>query len=144
MSRLASLPLVLQVAKSSPWKTARSLLAQKRIEEPLICLDAESTVVKRFLRESKKRGVTWTNVTEATSLDLVSRYVAHGDGIGLNVRLGKKTPAKGIRELALTGYSPLTMGALWRKPASEVTLSIVEHTRAIARLKWPDAVHAES
>ncbi len=141
MTRLASLPLVLQVPKGSSWKTARELFKRKRIEEPLVCLDAESAVVKRFLRESKQRGVTWEHVTEATTLDLVSRYVADGDGIGLNVSLGQRPAVKGVRELALDGFAPLTMGALWRKPATDLVRAVVEQMREHARRQWPDAVH---
>ena len=141
MSRLASLPLVLQVPKSSPLKRTEDLFKMGRIDEPLICLDADSTVVQRFLRESKTRGVVWSRVTGATTLDLVTRYVANGEGIGLNVRLGTGPAVKGVRELALEGFSPLTMGALWRKPASEKVRAVVEQMRAHARFKWPDAVH---
>lgn len=141
MTRLASLPLVLQVPRRSPFKTAEDVLRQRRVEEPLICLDEQSTVVQRFLRESKARGVVWTRVVEATSLDLVTRYVADGEGIGLNVALGRRSSVPGVRVLPLDGYTPLTMGALWSKPTAEMVPRLVEAVRAHARTQWPEAVH---
>lgn len=144
MSRLASFPLVLQVPKSSRLKDAAELFAQKRITEPLICLEPQSTVVQRFFQELKVRGATWPHVVEATSLDLVTRYVANGDGIGLNVLVDRKARQPGVRTLPLPGFSPLTMGALWRGQPSEIVQTVIEEVRRHAQATWPDWACAES
>lgn len=144
MTRFASLPLVLQVPKTSKLKDAAELFAQKRIAEPLICLEPQSTVVQRFFRELKEQGATWPHVVEATSLDLVTRYVANGDGIGLNVLIDGKAKPKDVRVIPLpAGFSPLTMGALWRGQASEMVEAVIEGVRAYARATWPEAVCAD-
>lgn len=139
MTRLASFPLILQVPRAAKLKSAEELFAQKRIAEPLICLEPRSMVVQRFFRELKTRGATWPHVVEATSLDLVTRYVANGDGVGLNVKVAAKPAMREVRELALDGFSPLTMGALWRGQPSPLVEAIVEGVRAYAREVWPGA-----
>lgn len=143
MTRLASFPLVLQVPKASRLKGAAELFAQKRIAEPLICLEPQSTVVQRFFQELKSQGATWPHVVEATSLDLVTRYVANGDGIGLNVLVDRKARQPGVRTLPLPGFSPLTMGALWRGQASETVAAVIEGVRNHVKATWPDWACAE-
>lgn len=143
MTRLASFPLVLQLPKASRVKSAAELFAQQRIAEPLICLEPQSTVVQRFFQELKLQGATWPHVVEATSLDLVTRYVANGDGIGLNVLIDRKARQTGVRTIPLPGFSPLTMGALWRGQASETVAAVIEGVRAYAKATWPDWACAE-
>ncbi len=143
MARIASFPLVLQVPKSSKLKNAAELFAQRRITEPLICLEPRSNVVQRFFQELKAQGATWPHVVEATSLDLVTRYVANGDGIGLNVLVDRKARPKDVRIVPLPGFSPLTMGAVWRGQASETVQAVIDDVRAYAKATWPDWVCAE-
>ena len=142
VARIASFPLVLQVPKASKLKHAAELFAQKQITEPLICLEPRSNVVQRFFQELKAQGATWPHVVEATSLDLVTRYVANGDGIGLNVLVDRKARQPGVRVVPLPGFSPLTMGALWRGQASDQVQAVIEGVRAHAKTKWPDWVCA--
>lgn len=144
MTRIASLPLVLQVPAGSKVRSARELFAQKRIAEALICLEPKSTVVQRFFRELKQHGAIWPHVIEATSLDLVTRYVANGDGIGLNVQIDGRARVKGVRLLPLPGFSKLTMGALWRGQPSEMVTAAIDGVRDYARATWPDAVEPAS
>jgi DNA-binding transcriptional LysR family regulator len=143
MTRLASFPLVLQVPKASKLKSAAELFAQKRIAEPLICLEPKSQVVQRFFAELKTHGATWPNVVEATSLDLVTRYVANGDGLGLNVQLDRRTRQPGVRAIPLPGFSPLTMGALWRGQPTATVQAAIASVRAYAQATWPDWVCGE-
>ncbi|HEX2861614.1 MAG TPA: LysR family transcriptional regulator [Lacunisphaera sp.] len=143
MMRLASFPLVLQVPKASKLKSAAELFAQKRIAEPLICLEPRSNVVQRFFQELKTHGASWPHVVEATSLDLVTRYVANGDGIGLNVLVDRKARLQGVKIIPLPGFSPLTMGALWRGQPSDTVQAVIAGVRQYAKATWPDWVCAE-
>jgi DNA-binding transcriptional LysR family regulator len=138
MTRLASFPLVLQVPKASKLKSAAELFAQKRIVEPLVCLEPQSMVVRRFFQELKGHGATWPHVVEATSLDLVTRYVSNGDGIGLNVLVDRQARPRDVRLIPLPGFSALTMGALWRGQASEQVRAVIDGVRAHAKATWPD------
>ena len=67
---------------------------------------------------------------ETTSLDLVTRYVANGDGIGLNVQVDPNVKSREVRWLPLTGFTPVTMGALWRGEATGLQKAAIEGVRA--------------
>lgn len=137
-TRFARIPLVLQVPVKSPIKSAEELWARKNITEPLICLPASTGITRDFLATLRKRGVTWRNVIEASSLDLVTRYVANGDGIGLNVLVQPKAKSREVRLLPLEGFAPVTMGALWRGEPSPQVQAAIDCVRAYAKVTWPD------
>jgi len=142
-TRFAELPLVLQVHRKSGVKAVDDLWAKRTMTEPLICLPESTGITREFQRELKRRGVTWPHVIEATSLDLVTRYVANGDGIGVNVLTGMPgTKHRDVRELPLEGFAPVTMGALWRGEASPLARAVIEGVRAYARETWPERVCA--
>ena len=138
LTRFARLPLVLQVHPKSGVKSAEELWARRKISEPLICLPESTGIVRGFFATLKKRHVSWPNVIEATSLDLVTRYVANGDGIGLNILVNPKARPRDVRVLPLAGFAPVTMGALWRGEPSPLVRAAIDGVRAYARATWPD------
>jgi DNA-binding transcriptional LysR family regulator len=137
-TRFASVPLVLQVHPKSGLKSAGELWARKKITDPLICLPASTGITQGFLATLKQRGVSWRNIIEATSLDLVTRYVANGDSIGLNVQTNPKARPRGVRILPLEGFTPVTMGALWRGEPTPLVQAAIDGVRDYARTTWPD------
>ena len=142
-TRLARLPLVLQVHPKSGVKSAEELWARRKIAEPLICLPESTGIVRGFFATLKKRRVSWPNVIEATSLDLVTRYVTNGDGIGLNILVNPKARPRDVRILPLAGFAPVTMGALWRGEPTPLVQAAIDGVRAYARATWPDWACAE-
>lgn len=137
-TRFASVPLVLQVHPKSSVRSAEELWARKKITEPLICLPADIGITRDFFDTLKKRGVRWPNVIEATSLDLVTRYVANGDGIGLNVLVKPKQRPRDVRILPLEGFAPVTMGALWRGEPTPLIQAAIDAVRDYAKATWPE------
>lgn len=137
-TRLARLPLALEVGQKTKARSAEELWASGTVTEPLICLPRETGLVRDFFATLKKRGVKWPHVTEATTPDLVTRYVLNGDGIGLNVLTDPKPKRRGVRVLELKGFPPVVMGALWRGDASELVQSAIDGVRAYAHERWPD------
>lgn len=137
-TRFTSVPLVLQVPVKSPIKSAEELWARKKITEPLICLPASTGITRDFFATLQKRGVTWRNVIEASTLDLVTRYVVNGDGIGLNVLVHPKAKSRDVRLLPLEGFAPVTMGALWRGEPTPLVQAALDSVRAYAKATWPD------
>ena len=135
---LARFPLVLQVPAKSALKSAEELLAQKKISLPLISLEADSTIAQGFQRDLKRRRVTWPQTVAATSLDLVTRYVANGDGIGLNVLAAPGVRTPGVRLLPLPGFTPVTIGAMWRGELTPLNRAMLEEVQLYARKKWPE------
>ena len=124
--RLFDLPLVLLVAKSSPVQTPEDLWQRDKIEEPLISLPANEMLCKIFQQELSRRGVDWFPSIEVSSLNLVETYVANGYGIGLSLALPQAKPPAGIRQIVLSDFPPVTLGALWAGKPTPLTTAFVE------------------
>lgn len=142
MTRFARLPLALEVSKKSAIKSAAQLWAQGNITAPLISLPQDTRMVREFMTTLRARKVHWPKVIEVTSLDLVARYAADGDGIGLTVLVNPKARPRGVRILPLEGFAPVTMGALWRGQATPLVEAAVDGVRLYAQSRWPDWVCA--
>ncbi len=136
--RLACVPLVLLVPRDRPWKSATELWAQKRLAEPLIGLPAATSVMRNFQKDLKRRGVTWPQAVEATSVELVTRYVANGDGCGVNLAIPAIIKHRGVRALPLAGFEPMTMGVLWRGEPTPLVRSMIGGVRSYSHETWPD------
>jgi DNA-binding transcriptional LysR family regulator len=111
---LLELPPVLLVEKNSPIKSAAELWRRDRIEEPLICFPPGEPLGKSFQKKLGELGVDWFPSIEASSADLIETYVASGLGIGVSAAIPKKNLPPKVRALALEGFPPVTIGALWR------------------------------
>ncbi len=142
-TRFAQLPLVLQTHPKAGVKSAEQLWSREKITEPLICLPVTTGITQGFLATLKQRGVTWRNIIEASSLDLITRYVANGDGIGLNVLVHPKARSRDVRVHALDGFAPVTMGALWRGEPTPLVQATIDSVREYAKSRWPGWACAE-
>ena len=111
---LLELPPILLVQKNSSLKSAEELWRRDKIEEPLICFPPGEPIGKSFQQKLGELGVDWFPSIEASSADLIETYVASGLGIGVSVAIPKKVLPPTLRALALDGFPPVTIGALWR------------------------------
>jgi len=137
---MARLPLVLQVHPKSHYKSAGELWTKKKLSLPLICLPETSTVSQTFQNELKRRGIQWPQTIEASLLDLVNRYVANGDGIGVNVSTDLKKKYPGVRALTLEDFPPIVMGAIWSGHLSPAAKAAVDGVYRYAKKTWPSSV----
>lgn len=135
---LVRIPLVLQVHKSSRIKSAAELWARKRIAEPLI--SSVPTPENVFQKGLKRLGVEWRPSLEATSLELVTQYVADGQGIGVNVALPELSRHPRVRVLPLIGFDPVEVIAIWRSEPGPVVRAVIEEVQRYARKTWPGLV----
>lgn len=135
--RLAWVPLVLLVHRQWPLNSADKLWTQKKIAEPLVGLPASTSVMKNFQRGLKKRGVTWTQAVEATSIELVTCYVANGEGLGVNLAIPGAIRHHDVRALPLEGFEPMTMGLLWRGEPSDLVRAAIAEIQRYSRATWP-------
>jgi DNA-binding transcriptional LysR family regulator len=134
-------PLVLQVHKSSRLKSAAELWARGRIEEPLVSsVPAPDTIFQKGL---KRLGVKWHPSVEATSLELVTWYVAHGQGIGVNMALPELSRHPQVRVLPLEGFDPVEIIAICRAEPSAVVRAVIEEGQRFARTRWPELACAD-
>jgi DNA-binding transcriptional LysR family regulator len=135
--RLVCVPLVLLVPKKSALKDAAVLWEQKKITEPLIGQPAGTSVMRGFQKELKRRGVVWPQGVEATSVELVTRYVSHGEGYGVNVAIPEVVKHRDVRTLPLDGFEPMTMGLLWRGEPAPLVRTMIQEAQIYARETWP-------
>lgn len=140
---LASVPLVLLVHRSKRVKTLNELWAQKKVAEPLIGLPANTIVMRNFQRGLKRRGIVWRQAVEASSVELVTRYVANGDGHGVNVGIDSVIKHRDVRALPLSEFEPMTLGVLWRGELSPVASAMLEEVRRYSHETWPSWASAE-
>ena len=134
---LLQVPLVLQVARTTRFKSAEELWALSPVPHPLIMLPPTETVSRLFRRGLQKLKVDWPATMEGSSLDLITQYVANGYGMGVNVDSGRPV-APGVRVLPLPGFPVLELVALWRSPAPPLLRELLDAMRAYARETWPE------
>jgi len=130
---LMELPMVLLVGKGSPLKSAEELWRRDKIEEPLICLPAPEALTKNFQAKLSALGVAWFPTLEASSADLIETYVASGLGIGVSVSVPGMALPKNVRALALEGFPPAVVGALWRGKKSPLLEAFLDMAKVRAK-----------
>lgn len=133
---LASVPLVLLVPRRSTLRRAEELWTERKRTEPLIGLPASTSVMRNFQRGLKQREVAWPQAIEATSVELVTRYVANGDGFGVNVAVAPIIRHREVRVLPLEGFEPMIMGVLWRGEPSPIVQSMIDEVRRYSHETW--------
>ncbi len=138
--RLLRLPLVLLVPKKSKLKSAAALWAQGAVEEPLICLPASEVMTKNFKRGLARLQVDWPHSIEASSMELVTRYVANGYGFGVSLSATEVVKHPDVRVLPLEGFDPVEMAALWNGEPSPLVRVVLEESQRYVAQQWPDWV----
>jgi DNA-binding transcriptional LysR family regulator len=141
---LAHVPLVLMVPRASAVRDAGKFLAQKKIAEPLVGLPAGSSVMRNFQAGLKARGIAWPQRVEVASIELIARYVANGEGFGVNVAIPSLTKERGVRVLPLEGFTPMTMGVMWRGEPSPHVQAVIDEVRRYSGETWPTWASAEA
>jgi DNA-binding transcriptional LysR family regulator len=136
--RLVCVPIVLLVHRRAPLKNAAELWARKKISEPLVGQPGGTSIMRGFQKELRRRGVVWPQAIEATSVELVTRYVSHGEGYGVNVAIPEVIKHRDVRSLPLEGFEPMTMGLLWRGEPTPLIRTMIEEAQHYARETWPE------
>ena len=137
--KLLQIPLAILVPRASPWRSAKDVLARKRIPEPLVAQPAKTSFMIDFQSELKRRRIIWPQAVEATSVELVMRYVANGEGFGVvNHAALAMLKSREVRALPLEGFPTMAMGVLWRGEASTLLQAVTEELRRYSRDTFPD------
>jgi DNA-binding transcriptional LysR family regulator len=135
--RLVRLPLALLVPRSSSIRSADELWAQDRITTALIRLPVKETITRLFLKGLKKLSVDWPLVIEASSVDLITQYVANNYGIGLTVNVPELVKKAKVRVLPLDNFEPVEIVAMWRGEASPLIETVLAEVRTQVTQRWP-------
>jgi DNA-binding transcriptional LysR family regulator len=135
---LLRMPLVLLVPRKSRLKSAAELWARGEIEEPLICLPQSEAMSRLFRKGLQLRRVDWPQSIEASSMDLVTRYVANGYGIGLSVDAAEVVRHPLVRVLPLDDFEPVAVAALWQGALTPLIRAALAEMQRFVRATWPD------
>ncbi len=130
---LLSFPLMLIVQRKSSLKSAEELWKLDRIEEALITLPAYEVMCRNFQQGLSRRAIDWFPSIEVSSLKLIETYVANGYGIGLFLDVPRMKLAPEVRSLPLSGFQPVTFGALWRGKPTPLIEAFLETIKGRAR-----------
>lgn len=139
MLRLMRLPLVLLVHRKIKITNAAELWRQGKPALPLICLPPTETVSVLFQKGLKRLGVTWPVAIEASSMELITRYVANGDGVGASIMVPDLVEHPHVRILPLEGFAPIELAALWTGEPSPLLRSLLAEAQRYIRESWPTA-----
>jgi len=137
--RLLRLPLVLLVHKKSKLKSADELWAQRKPAEPLICLGATEILSQLFQEGLKRHRVTWPVAVEASSMELITRYVAMGEGVGVNVALPDIIRDPQVRVLPLEDFTSIELTAAWSGELTPLLRAVLLELQGHADKFWPQA-----
>jgi DNA-binding transcriptional LysR family regulator len=140
---LLRLPLVLLVHRKSRIKSAAELWAQGQIETPLICLPQTEAMSRIFRQGLQQRQVDWPQSIEASSMDLVTRYVANNYGIGLSVHALEVVRHPNVRVLPLDDFPAVEIAALWHGEPSPLIRALLEEIQRYVAKQWPDGASRE-
>ena len=133
--RLLRLPLV---PKKSPLKSAAALFAAGTVDEPLISLPQTEAISRNFRKGLQLRQVDWPQSIEASSMDLVTRYVANGYGIGLSLQATEVARHPAVRVLPLEGFEPVEVAALWNGELTPLLRAMLAAAQSYVAQQWPD------
>jgi DNA-binding transcriptional LysR family regulator len=136
--RLVRVPVVLLVPKKSPWKRAADLWKQRKLSLPLFALPPDSSVTRSFFRDLRRLGVTWSQTKEAASMEMVTSYVATGEGLGVNLAIADAIADPGIRALPLDGFAPMDIGLRWTGELTPLLRDTILELQKYTRQTWPD------
>jgi DNA-binding transcriptional LysR family regulator len=136
---LLRLPLVLLVPRKSKVKSAQEFWAKRQVEDPLICLPPTESISTLFQAGLKRLGVEWTPTVEASSIELVTQYVGDGHGVGVNIAVPDVVDHPRVRVLALDGFEPLELAAMWHGEPTPLVRALLREIQAYVRTTWPAA-----
>jgi DNA-binding transcriptional LysR family regulator len=136
--RLVAAPIVLLVPRRSPVRSAAELWKHRKIKEPLVGVPAQTSLMRSFQRGLKKRGVTWAQTIEASSMELVTCYVANGEGYGVNLDIAEAITHPEVRVLPLDGFDPMVIGLIWKGEPSELMRVAFGELQRYSQETWPE------
>jgi DNA-binding transcriptional LysR family regulator len=142
--RLVHLPLVLLAHRTSKIKTADALWKQDKIQESLIGLPAGEAISDTFQAVLRKKKIAWPFTTDASSLELITQYVADGDGFGVSIAMPEIIKHRDVRVLPLDDFDPIELGVLWRGEPTPLIRLALQQIQAYVRETWPAAAYEDA
>ena len=137
--RLLRMPLVLLVHRRSKLKSADDLWGSDVIEEPLICLPETEMITRTFRKGLQRRKIDWRHTIEASSVGLVTRYVANGYGVGVSVAASEAIKHKDVRILPLNDFDSIDIALLSNGKPTPLVQQVLKACRELVAREWPES-----
>ena len=97
-----------------------------------------TSFVQSFQRDLKRRRVVWPQSVEVSTVELVMRYVANGEGFGMiNHAVLSSVKHRDVRVLPLEGFEPMVMAVLWRGEPSAMLREVIDGVQRYSRETFP-------
>ncbi len=137
--RLLQLPLVLLVHRDSEIQSPDELWRQDVIEEPLICLPETEAITRVFREGLRLRKVDWPHTVESSSVSLITRYVANGYGVGVNVAAPQAITHPDVRVLPLGDFGQIEIAVLTNGKPSPLVQQVIAASQQVVSEEWPES-----
>ncbi len=131
-SVLLRVPLVLVAPRRVSPRSFKDMFRGGPPAESLISLPPDEVISKHFHAGLKKMKLAWSPEIEVTSLELIEVYAALGFGVGLSLGIPGRRPRKGLRELPLRNFPPLSVAALWMGDLSGLAVAFLTDIKKLA------------
>lgn len=132
---LLRMPMVLLVPAAAGLTDAAQVLGRDRIDLSLLTLPDHEPACRLFQEELQRRGLDWFPSLELASLDLISRYVASGFGVGLSLEVPGAIWPDSLRVLPLPGFPEVVFGAFTHgRPSALAGMFLDEAAKVAAAL----------
>ena len=129
---ITRLPLVLLAPQPLGALRVPVLTAAGRVTTPLVGPAPQEGITQAFRRGLARRGVDWPTGLVASSIALVPWFVARGGGLGLCLDFPILVQHPNVRPVPLTGFEPVDVVAMWRRPAGPLLATFVAVIEAYA------------
>ena len=130
-------PAYASVPRRSKLKSAEDLWRKDVIEEPLIRLPATEMITRVFQKGLQQRKIDWPHTIEASSVGLVTRYVANGYGVGVSVAASEAVKHKDVRVLPLEDFDSIEIALLSNGKPTPLVEHVLEACRQVVAKEWP-------
>lgn len=137
--RLLHLPLVLLVHRDSPLQSPEDLWSRDVIEESLICLPETEAITRVFRDGLSQRKVDWPHAIEASSIGLVTQYVANGYGVGVNVAAPQAVAHPDVRVLPLDDFGRIEIAVLTNGKPTPLVQQVIAASQQVVSEEWPES-----
>lgn len=137
LRNIVRFPLALLVPEESGLRDAAELWKHDLIDTPLVCLPEHETISRVFQKGLKRLKVEWPCSIEASSVDIITHFVANGYGYGVTMHVPQLVEHPRVRVLPLEGFGTVDMVGLWIGRPSSPILTLFVAARALLSQQFP-------
>ena len=98
----------------------------------MVSLPGSEALSRLFQKGLKRLKVDWQPAIETSSYELITWFVAHGYGLGVNVNLPEIVNHPKVRSIPLPGFDPVEVVVMWSGQPAAFLQSVLDEIRNYA------------